>query len=331
MNILLSRTDSIGDVILTMPITGVLKEKFSGCKIIFLGRTYTKDIISICSHVDEFLDWDEIIDLSKREAVNLLKEKKIDWLIHVFPNKNLAHLAKKAKIKNRAGTSHRIYHWNTCNRLVSFTRKKSDLHEAQLNFKLLSPLKIPVPKLNEVTNYYGFKVTEKLQKAVISYLNPNKKNIILHPKSKGSAREWGLKNFKELIPILQESKYHIFISGTEKEAELMPEFLKGLPENVTDITGKFSLSEFIAFISVADAVVAASTGPLHIAAALNRVAVGIYPPIRPMHPGRWAPLGKNAHVLCKDIECEKCRKTMHCSCMEEIQPDEVRALLDKVL
>jgi hypothetical protein len=42
MRIILCRTDRIGDVILTLPMAGVLKEKFPGCTVIFLGRNYFK-------------------------------------------------------------------------------------------------------------------------------------------------------------------------------------------------------------------------------------------------------------------------------------------------
>jgi ADP-heptose:LPS heptosyltransferase len=43
--------------------------------------------------------------------------------------------------------------------------------------------------------------------------------------------------------------------------------------------------------------VAASTGPLHIASAVGIHAIGLYPSKRPMHPGRWMPLGGNASYL----------------------------------
>ena len=70
----------------------------------------------------------------------------------------------------------------------------------------------------------------------------------------------------------------------------------------------------------ADALVAASTGPLHIAAALGKRAIGIYPPIKPMHPGRWAPVGENADYLVLNKVCADCRKEKKCHCMEEIKP-----------
>jgi heptosyltransferase III len=36
---------------------------------------------------------------------------------------------------------------------------------------------------------------------------------------------------------------------------------------------------------------------LHIAAALGIRSIGLYTPQRPMHPGRWAPLGRDTRVL----------------------------------
>ena len=81
------------------------------------------------------------------------------------------------------------------------------------------------------------------------------------------------------------------------------------------------------FINQADGIVAASTGPLHIAAALGKFAVGIYPPIKPMHPGRWAPIGEKATFLVEDKKCSICRKSGSCECMENISPDAVKSKL----
>ena len=57
MRILISRTDSIGDVVLTLPVAGILKQTFPGCTIIFLGREYTRAVIEACDHVDQFVAW----------------------------------------------------------------------------------------------------------------------------------------------------------------------------------------------------------------------------------------------------------------------------------
>ena len=53
--ILISRTDSIGDVILTLPVCKILKNYFPQVKIGFLGKSYTRPVIQACSYVDVFI------------------------------------------------------------------------------------------------------------------------------------------------------------------------------------------------------------------------------------------------------------------------------------
>lgn len=317
--IIISRTDSIGDVILTLPMATLLKQLLPGCTVIFLGSSYTKDIVACCPDVDEFYDW-KTADLA---------DIKADTIIHVLPRPELAKAARRAKIQNRVGTTNRLYHWWTCNWLIKLSRKNSDLHEAQLNLKLLGFME-GVKKeysLPEVVDLMNFK-SAKASCDAVQYIDNQKFNLILHPKSKGSAREWGLDNFKRLIEILPADSFKIFICGTENEGAMVRDALLSTPrENTVDLTGKLSLADYIAFIDHCDGLVAASTGPLHIAAALGKHALGLYPPIRPMHPGRWACIGKNAKVFVTDRQCDECRKTQDCRCMRMIEPEMLKSYL----
>lgn len=151
--------------------------------------------------------------------------------------------------------------------------------------------------------------------------------MILHPKSKGSAREWGLENFSKLITALDKNRYAVYISGTAQEGELVKSLIDRHPE-VTDLTGKLSLQQFIAFINHCDTLVAASTGPLHIAAALGKKAIGLFSPMRPIHPGRWKPVGKQAAYLVFDEDCEDCRNKKECHCLLKIEPADVINLIE---
>jgi heptosyltransferase-3 len=315
-SVILSRTDSIGDVVLTLPMAGYIKKHFPKCKIIFLGRNYTKDVVALSEHVDEFISWDETKTLPKADVI-----------IHVFPVKEIARAAKKAGIGLRVGTTNRLFHWGTCNKLIKLSRKNSDRHESQLNMKLLEFLEIPTEvRSEEIKNYYGFTNAEPLSDEWSKQIDKNRKNIILHPKSKGSAREWGLENFSELISSLPEDKFKIFISGTKEEGELA-KVLFEKHKHITDLTGKMNLKQFISFINTADALVAASTGPLHIASALGKKAIGLFAPMRPIHPGRWMPLGKDAHVAVLNKDCSDCRKSKDCHCIREIKSKQIVDLL----
>ncbi len=284
-NIIISRTDSIGDVVLTLPLAGVLKKEFPDSKLIFIAAPYTIPIVKRSKFIDKVLSKDELSDYKI--------EGKDSAIIFVFPDKDVAKWAKSNGIDKRIGTSHRLIHWLYANKRVSFSRKNSDLHEAQLNFKLLGPLGIEnIPGKEELSSYYGFaKPDPKPDNARI--------NIIIHPKSKGSAREWPLKHYKSLTENFRDSNIDFHVTGTEKERELIikedPDFFSG--ENIKDQTGKMTLDELIDFISQSDGLIAASTGPLHIAAAYGIPCLGLYPSRKPMHPGRWSPIGRNASFL----------------------------------
>lgn len=317
--IIISRTDSIGDVVLTLPLAGIIKEKYPESKIFFLGKTYTQPIIELCGYVDGFLNWDEISKSKTPE--NELKKLNADTIIHVFPNKEVAKSAYKAGIKNRIGTLGRIFHLTTCNKKVRFSRKKSELHEAQLNTKLLAAIGINKNfSLEELISFYGLKKPEELNSELKKLIQPGVFNLILHPKSKGSAKEWGLNNFSKLINELPSDKFKIFISGTKEEGKLIANNLPFDKDNVVSLIGKLTLTEYISFINETDGLVAASTGPLHIAAALGKKAIGIYCPKKPIHPGRWKPLGKKAHTVVFDANCQKCAKNEPCDCINKIPP-----------
>ena len=91
-----------------------------------------------------------------------------------------------------------------------------------------------------------------------------------------------------------------------------------------------NLDQLIGFIDKSDGILAASTGPLHIAAALSKNALGIYAPMRPIFPTRWAPIGKNAHFFVLNKNCNACKKSAKCICIEEINPLDIAQKLNSL-
>ncbi|WP_022822100.1 glycosyltransferase family 9 protein [Hymenobacter norwichensis] len=327
---LVSRTDAIGDVVLTLPVCGRLKQLFPGCRVVLIGRTYTQAIAEACPWVDAFLNFDEISALPESEQVQLLQAQQADAILHVFPNKLLAKLAHKVRIPLRIGTRNRLFHWLTCNRLVALSRRHSPLHEAQLNLQLLAPLHsetvVPLTQLAELVQLQPTEVLAAQWQQLLSQRQPAQLNVVLHPRSRGSAREWGLPHFGALARLLHAAGHRVFVTGTSAEGEELRAWLtEHQPFLAADLTGCLTLPQLLAFLSAADGIVAGSTGPLHVTAALGRYTLGLYPPIRPMHPGRWAPLGPHAGYLVFDRpDCQDCRREpAACTCIKALAPLQV--------
>ena len=324
---LVSRPDAIGDLVLTLPVCGRLKELHPGCRVVVIGRSYTAAVAAACPWVDGFLNLDDLLPLPEAAQIAALRAFHAAAIVHVFPNKLLARLARKAGIPVRIGTRNRWRHWLTCNRLVALSRRHSPLHEAQLNLQLLQPLGGPAATpLAAVAPLVHLEATEPLAqplRQLLAQRTPGQLNVILHPCSRGSAREWGLAHFGQRARLLHQAGHRVFITGTAAEGEELTDWLADHAQCLAaDLTGQLGLPQFLAFIAAADGLVAGSTGPLHLAAALGRHALGLYPPIRPMHPGRWAPLGPHADYLVFDRpDCQDCRaQPAACTCIKALEP-----------
>lgn len=296
--ILINRVDAMGDVILALPACGLIKKYYPQCKIIFLGRTYTRSIAMTSIHIDEFMNRDDWNSMTSQGITGLLHEKQIDTVIHLLPAKEVIKACWKAKIKTRIGGMNKADYWLYCNRIVPFSRKKSRLSEAQLNIKLLAALNIKeIPARNEIYNYYGFSRISKCDPLLKELLDPQKFNLILHPLSNKNAKEWGLHNFSALIKLIDHTRIKLFITGSEKEKEVLAPWIAEHSNEVTSLAGLLDTDQLIAFIKAADGLIASSTGPVHIAAATGIHTLGLYENRWTKRGERWGPIGKNAGFL----------------------------------
>lgn len=330
--IIISRTDSIGDVMLTLPICEWIKKNYPTSYIIFLGKKYTQPIINAYTAVDEICDWDELEGLPTVERLERFRALKVDVIIHVFPNKEIAALAKRIKIAHRIGTSHRSFHLLTCNYRVNFTRKNSNFHESQLNFELLKPLGLrELPSLSEINKSTSLfqpkqqQLPDLIEKFIAKYSN----FVILHPKSQGSALEWPIEKYVALAEQLNEKGIAVAYTGTEKEGVLFRGHIVSNSLSI-DTSGKMTLEQLMSFIAKAKGIVACSTGPLHIGGFLGIRTVGLFSNRRPIHPGRWHAIGKDTHNIVFDENCPTCAKKGKCNCIVNITPEQVlEVLLEK--
>lgn len=327
-HILICRTDNIGDVVLTLPIAARLKQQYPAIKISFLCRAYAAPVVRRCRSVDEVVELESFLS----DPAGYFFHAGIDTIIISQPVLLLAKLAFKARIPNRIGNARqKLYQLLYCNRRVRFRKGNSENHEAQFNFEFLRPFGLKtIPDLAEIVTLYDFDIPDNDEVNTLLARHPF--NLIIHTKSNGHGREWPIAHYLTLAKELNAQKdIRLWLTGSAAEgvwlAENAAELLK-LP-NVSNVCGRFSLDVFTSFIKAADGLIASGTGPLHISAAIGQRTLGLFPPIRPMHPGRWAPLGTRAQSLCIPANCEGCkdRDSAECACMQKITPDSVARIV----
>jgi len=326
-SVLINRIDSVGDVVLALPVAGMLKRNFPGIKVGLLASSYTKAIADACVHIDEFVDVEDYI---KGEV--FICGKKPTAILHLVTNEHMSRRAKELDIPLRIGTMSRLHHWRNCNKLLWLSRRGSQMHDARANLSLLRAFGINKHfSFDEIASLYGLEKLQPLEEKYKNLLQPQKVNVVMHPKSQGNAREWPIRHFIDLINLLDPHQYNVLVSGVASEKAFVDEIEVGAKRPIVNLAGQISLGQFISFINAADVMICNSTGPLHLAAALGKHAFGIYPALTHRNPVRWAPIGKSARTFVFQDDCKECEATPnHCRCIAAIQPLEIKEALDEL-
>lgn len=333
-HLIISQIKNIGDVVLCIPTAGLIKHYFPNCKVSLLAHQYTHPVAACSPHFDTLLNWTELEKKSDSELIQSVKSLNADGIIHLSIDKRIARLAKKAQIPYRIGTSQRLFHWLYCNKRINQARRHSRLHELQLNAEMLKPLGIEAfQDKNALLDYMALTPPAiSLPDDVEALLASPHYKFIIHPGSNGHGREWPQTHFVELAKDLQDSPIDLFFTGTAKEAERFAGLIKQCP-HVNNVMGKMSLSQLLAFIGRCDGLIASGTGPVHLAAALNKQTIGLFPPRKGISPRRWSPPGRQVEVLMhkRKKACLACTESEGCLCMSKISVAQVKHIISSWL
>ena len=331
--IVLLRTDRLGDTILSLPVATALKTAFPHSRITFLARDYTAPIIAASPSVDEVVSLDAFGG-DNPALVRWLKEQHFDAAVHLFPRPELAWATWRAGIPLRIGTGYRYYSL-LFNRRQYDHRKQGRYHEAELNLRLLQQLGITDAQVR-----FDLAVNHGMQEKIDNLLKDHGLDlrvpmIIIHPGSGGSSRDWPAEHFAALArEITANLSVQLIVTGTEKEKSVARDICAAAGMKPISLAGRLTVDELMAVINRAALFIANSTGPLHLAVALNKQVLAFYPPIQACRPERWGPYGRRQDVLMsQEEECTLCRGQSGgtCACMQRITPEQAFARVRRAL
>ncbi|MFA3782167.1 glycosyltransferase family 9 protein [Melioribacteraceae bacterium 4301-Me] len=333
-NILIVRTDRIGDVVLTLPLVTLIKKHYPNSKITFLLREYTKSLTQNNPFIDKTItlkneDKKYLFGFLGKVIANVKQLKnKYDVCIVASPSFLIALVIFLSKIKVRIGTAYRWYSF-FFNKKIYEHRKYGQRHELEFNVRMLKSIGID-ENINENNVSFNLHVTKKSEQFVENLLNEipvkqNEKMIICHPGSGGSAVDLPIGKFKELIELLVHNMIVdiILITGSKNEESLCNQLV--INQKTKNLAGQTNLEEMIALINKAELVISNSTGPIHLAAALGKKVVGFYPNIISCSPKRWGPYTTKKLIFTPEINCKKCTlaQCKKLNCMESINIEKV--------
>jgi lipopolysaccharide heptosyltransferase II len=327
-NLLIVRTDRIGDVVLTLPLAGIVKKYYPDCRITLLLKNYTKSLAEGHPYIDDVLIAEEQEGkMSLFDNIRKIGKFNFDTAIVVNPTLLSSLILFFSGINNRIGTGYRWY--SLLFNYKSFEhRKYGERHELEFNINLLRFLGIN-EKVKPGAVSFDLQIDKASDERVrtilkIKGIDLKKPVIIVHPGSGGSAVDLPRKSFKELIKLINSNlKAEIILTGSKEEMELCQEIhIAGKTRN---LAGLLNLSDLTTLINSSDIFIANSTGPLHIAAALGKYVIGFYPKIAACSKVRWGPYTDKSYVFTPNLECTNCTREQceRLNCMSSIKPEEI--------
>jgi lipopolysaccharide heptosyltransferase II len=148
-------------------------------------------------------------------------------------------------------------------------------------------------------------------------------------------RRWDTKKYIELIKKLKEKGFEVLLIGGNTDKEIEEQIFKKI--KCISAIGKTTLKESTALLKKCDVVVCNDSGPMHLAASVNKKVISIF---GPTHPCEKAPLHKESRYIWKQMGCNPCydlwgRFPKPCpygkKCMESICVSEVIQIINGII
>jgi len=270
-NILIVRTDRVGDVVLTTPVIKALRQEYPAARISILVAPATFDLVNGNPYLDEVL-----VDhrggrhkgmLGFLRLVREIRLKRFDLavILHTKRRYNLACWA--AGIPCRLG-----YKNNKFGFLLTYPLKDirplGVKHEAEYCMDVLKAIGIEGDVLDV------FVPSQKeAEEWALSWMKENdlKSNevIVIHPGASDPAKCWPAVNFASLMDRLSEKyAYKIILIGSSQAVPVAGEILRQtrVSSKSIDLTGKTSLAQMVSLLRHSRLLISNDSGPVHVAA-----------------------------------------------------------------
>jgi ADP-heptose:LPS heptosyltransferase len=298
--ILVIRNDKLGDVMLTYPALRLLKQSLPRAHISVLVRAYTREAMCMCPWVDEVL-----VDPGKdagvagrRQLMAALHAGRFDAAITLFSTGRISLALWAAGIPYRLAPATKLAQLLYTHRLVQ-RRSRSEKPEWAYNLDVAARFLCDHgidPDTSFAPPYLSFPAqdTRELRSAfcVAHGLPPDHRLVFVHPGSGGSAVNLSLQQYASLLLALNSAVPLAFVisagPGEEETARALAKALADRPHAI--YASAEGLTPFARHLAFADVFISGSTGPLHIAGALDRPTAAFYPKHRSATPLRWQTL-----------------------------------------
>ncbi|MBI3318199.1 MAG: glycosyltransferase family 9 protein [Candidatus Omnitrophica bacterium] len=315
-NILLIRTDRMGDLLMTLPAARSIRNRFPHARISLLLQEELKALLTGDPDFNTFLT------CGPREGqgtfaslrwAKRLKSQRFDAVV-VFNPTRLFHLASfLAGIPFRAGYRRK---WGfLLTRSIPDTKASRDLHESEYQMEVASLLTGETnvaPKLRLFPSEVSCAQAQALLKS--KGFSGSRRPVAIHPWTSNPAKGWPVDSFFETANRLSGAGRPVVILGGRMEVPLMGAFRGRLGRGVVDLVGQVPLEILPALLKQVGLLISNDSGPVHVAASVQTPTIVVASKSHAPLIARWKPLGAGHRFFISPTPEELLLAVSRCAC-----------------
>jgi len=307
MKLLIIRNDKLGDFILSIPVFSLIKQYLPDSELHAFVPKYTSEIALNCPSIDRtIIDPGHSAKFSEQlKTLQKIRTEKYDAIITLYSTTRVGIFSFFSGAKYRLAPATKLAQMFYNHKLVqrrSKSLKPEYEYNLDLGIKYLSDIGVSV-KDKPKTPFLQFEENEirsiRTDFCKKYNIDIHTKLIFIHPGTGGSATNLNIKQYADLIKNLNLNEQVTFVITAGPDEIDYANKLSILLKNTSHIVyhSTAGLLNFAKIIQCCDLFISASTGPLHIAGALNRPTAAFYQRRRSATALRWQTLNSENRRL----------------------------------
>jgi heptosyltransferase-3 len=338
--ILVCKLGRFGDVLMMTPFCKALKDLFPGVRVTALVYLATREMVSNCPYVDDYLLVDNRRHRFGRhlkkglELISAIRRRHFDLYFDFSNGERGIYLGFLSGIKKRVGFTRPGSVWLHPLIPCLVPRRQGHVHEVINYLEQLQVLGLSAPAS---PLQWRPDTASSLRAEEILRRHAVRDFVLVHPTSFWMFKAWGEDKNAAVIDYLSQRGLRVLVSAgpDEKEKAYVKRIMAELefPGQAVNLAGQLSLSILGALIGRARLFFGADSVPMHLAAAMGTPTVAVFGPTSEVSWRPWMVKHRVVAGPCPERPCHRagCNDSGHSRCLESLSPEPVLDAIAEML
>lgn len=331
--ILIIKPSSLGDIIHALPVLAGLRAAHPHAHIAWLAGSAFVPLLDGHPLLDEVIPFDRRrfgrmwyhpgAFLAFWRFVARLRRRRFDLIL------DLQGLIRSGLISWFSGARRRIGFADAREGAWMFYSDRvalppAETHAVERNLRLLEAVGAKVDKPEFPLGLRAEELDAASSRLREHGIQPRSFAVVI-PGARWKSKHWPASHLAELLRRMHADRMGpVVLLGSPDERPWAESIIASSKAPVVNLVGTTTLRELAAMIHFARVVICHDSGPMHIAAALDRPTIALF---GPTNPRRTGPYSAAARVLTNPVDCAPCYRRIcplgHQACLAQLSPDTV--------